>query len=182
MMNGHVVVVTGASRGVGRGAAAELARVGAHVYGTGRSIQSADLPANVVRIACAHTDDESVAAAFEQVRSEQGHLDILVNSAWGGYERMVEEGRFTWPLPFWEQPRWRWSAMMDSGVRAAFVGSQEAARLVVPRARGLIVHVSYWAARKHIGNVIYGVSKAAMDKMAADMAGELRQQLTLETV
>jgi NAD(P)-dependent dehydrogenase (short-subunit alcohol dehydrogenase family) len=97
-----------------------------------------------------------------------------VNVAWGGYERMVEDGRFTFGAPFWEQPAWRWDAMMTAGVRAAFVASQHAARLMVPARRGLIVHVSFWAARKHIANTLYGVSKAATDKMAADMAHELR--------
>jgi len=93
---------------------------------------------------------------------------------WGGYERMMENGRFTWPLPFWEQPLWRWNAMMDAGVRAAYVASHHAARLMVPAQRGLIVHLSHWAAQKHQSNVAYGVSKAATDKMAAHMAHDLR--------
>jgi dehydrogenase/reductase SDR family protein 1 len=65
--------------------------------------------------------------------------------------------------------------MLEAGVRAAFVASQHAARLMVPQRRGLIVNVSHWAARKHIGNVIYGVAKAATDKLTADMAVELRK-------
>ena len=170
-----IVFVTGGSRGIGRGAAAELARAGAHVYATGRSISAADLPENVTRIECDHLDDAAVAVAFSRVKAAHGQLDILVNAAWGGYERMVENGAFTWPLPFWDQPLWRWQAMMDVGVRAAFVASQEAARLMVPHQRGLIVHVSQWAAQKYLGNVIYGISKAATDKMAADMAVELAQ-------
>ncbi len=170
----HVALVTGASRGVGRGVAAALAAAGATVYATGRSVAAAELPAEVVRVPCDHTDDDAVAAAFGRVRQEQGRLDILVNSAWGGYERMVEEGRFTWPAPFWEQPLWRWDAMIGAGVRAAFVASQQAARLMVPAGRGLIVNISTWAARKHIGNVLYGVAKAATDKLTADTAHELR--------
>ncbi len=86
---------------------------------------------------------------------------------------MVEDGRFTWADPFWAQPDWRWEAMISAGVRAAYVASQHAARRMVPRNRGLIVHVSSWAAKKHAGNVVYGISKAATDKMAADMAREL---------
>ena len=103
-----------------------------------------------------------------------GGLDVLVNSAWGGYEQMVEDGKFTWGLPFWEQPAHRWTSMMDVGVRAAFVASSEAARIMVPRQHGLIVNVSHWAAQKRIGNTIYGISKAATDKMTNDMAQELR--------
>ena len=63
--------------------------------------------------------------------------------------------------------------MMDAGVRAAFVCSSRAAKLMLPRGRGLIVNISFWAAQKHIGNVIYGLAKAATDKMTADMAHEL---------
>ena len=164
----------GASRGVGRGIASALAQSGVLIYATGRSVTGADLPPEVVRVACDHTDDDAVSALFGRVRSEQGRLEILVNSAWGGYERMVEEGRFTWPLPFWEQPLWRWDAMIGAGVRAAFVASQHAARMMVPRRSGLIVNVSHWAAQKYIGNVIYGVSKAATNKLTADLAHELR--------
>lgn len=68
---------------------------------------------------------------------------------------------FTWQLPFWEQPALRWTGMMDAG-------------LMVKRRRGLIVNIGYWAARKFLGNVIYGVAKAATDKMTADLAHELR--------
>ncbi len=64
--------------------------------------------------------------------------------------------------------------MMDAGVRATFVCSSLAARIMILRRQGLIVNISYWAARKHLGNAIYGVSKAATDKMTSDMAHELR--------
>jgi dehydrogenase/reductase SDR family protein 1 len=173
-MDGGVVLVTGASRGVGRGAAAELSRLGALVYATGRTIDNADLPAGVTRLVCDHTDDNAVDSVFDRIRQDHGKLDVLINNAWGGYERMVEDGRFTWALPFWEQPRWRWATMMDAGVRALFVASQNAARLMIPSRRGLIVNISVWAAQKYIGNVIYGVAKAATDKLTADMAHELR--------
>jgi len=172
-ISGRVAMVTGASRGVGRGVAAELSRLGARVYATGRSIRGADLPDGVERIACDHTDDAQTDAAFDRVRDEAGGLDVLVNSVWGGYERMLENGEFTWMKSFWEQPRWRWGAMMDAGVRAAFVASQRAAEMMVEAGRGLIVNVSYWAAQKHAQNAIYGVSKAATDKLTHDCAHEL---------
>jgi NAD(P)-dependent dehydrogenase (short-subunit alcohol dehydrogenase family) len=167
-------VVTGASRGVGRGIAIGLAEAGFQVFATGRSIQSADLPPAVTRLPCDHLDDQQTAGAFECVRASSASLDLLVNSAWGGYEQMVEDGRFTWPLPYWEQPLHRWTSMLDAGVRAAFVASAHAARRMVPERHGLIVNISHWAAQKHIGNVMYGVSKAATDKLTADMAHELR--------
>ena len=170
----EIALVTGASRGVGRGVAASLTQSGYRVYATGRRIAEADLPPAVIRIACDHLDEEQTAAAFARVEREAGGLDVLVNCAWGGYERMVEDGKFTWPLPFWEQPGHRWTGMMDAGVRAAYVCAARAARTMVPRRKGLIVNISHWAAHKHIGNVIYGVSKAATDKMTRDMAHELR--------
>ncbi|HLJ46858.1 MAG TPA: SDR family NAD(P)-dependent oxidoreductase [Bryobacteraceae bacterium] len=170
----ETALVTGASRGVGRGVAVALADAGFEVFATGRSIDHAGMPSHVHPISCDHSRDDQTAAAFRQVADAAGSLDVLVNSAWGGYERMVEEGKFTWGLPFWEQPDHRWTSMMDAGVRAAFVCSRHAARMMIARKRGLIVNVSFWAARKYIGNTIYGISKAATDKMTADMAHELR--------
>ena len=167
-------MVTGASRGVGRGVAIALAEAGFEVFATGRSIATADLPPAVVRIGCDHTDDAQTHSAFDQLMANGQQLDVLVNNAWGGYERMVEDGRFTWTLPFWEQPMHRWRSMLDAGVRAAFVASSLAAKTMVPRRQGFIVNISYWAARKYMGNAIYGISKAATDKMASDMAEELR--------
>ena len=107
-----------------------------------------------------------VGRVFERIGGDVGRLDVLANAVWGGYEGMVENGKFTWINPFWEQPPWRWSAMMDAGVRAGFVASQHAARLMVPARSGVIAHLSHWAARKRLGNVIYGISKAATDAMA----------------
>src|SRR4030095_13316781 len=160
-----VAIVTGASRGVGRGIATALANEGMRVYATGRTVNAATLPESVVRVACDHNDDDAVAGVFAQVERDNGRLDVLVNNAWGGYERMVEDGRFTWALPFWEQPASRWDAMITVGVRAAFIASQLAARMMVPARRGLIVNISHWAAQKRIGNTLYGIAKAATDKL-----------------
>jgi len=163
-------MVTGASRGLGRGIAVALAEAGYRVVGTGRSIATAELPDAVERVVCDHRDDAQTTRAFEAVA---GGLDLLVNAAWGGYERMVENGRFSWSDPFWDQPLHRWDSMIDGGVRAAFVASQHAARLMIPRGRGLILNLSFWAARTQLGNAIYGIAKAATDKMTADMGAEL---------
>ncbi len=175
-LRGQVALVTGASRGVGRGIAAALRHSGAIVYATGRTIAGADLEPSIFRIPCDHTDDRAVGRTFERIATEQGRLHILVNNAWGGYEQMVDaEGRFTWSVPFWDQPRDRWGRMIDAGVRAAFVASQHAAALMVPERHGLIANISTWAAQKYIGNVIYGVSKAAIDKLTFDSANELKR-------
>src|SRR5499427_1855375 len=165
LLQGKVAVVTGASKGVGKGVAEALVEAGASVYATGRTIDHAHLPPECVRIRCDHTDDTQVKAVFERISGEQAQLDILVNNVWGGYERMVDDGQFTWTLPFWQQPIWRWDAMFAAGVRAHYVASQFAASRMVQQGWGLIVNISFWAARKHIGNVAYGVAKAATDKM-----------------
>ena len=168
-----VALVTGASRGVGRGAAIGLAAAGFTVFATGRSIDSADLPPSVVRIQCDHCQDTDTARVFQRIAEAGQGLDVLVNSAWGGYERMVEDGQFTWGLPFWQQPAHRWLSMMDAGVRSAFVAGAHAAPRMIAQGKGLIVNISFWAAQKYVGNSIYGIAKAATDKMSSDMAHEL---------
>ena len=174
-LDGKVAVVTGATKGVGRGIARELALRGARVFVTGRSASDREpLDERITSICCDHRIETQVEAAFERIVREAPAIDVLVNNVWGGYERMVENGEFTWPKPFWEQPLWRWDAMFSAGVRAHYHASQLAAPGMIAQRRGLIVNISFWAAQKHIGNVPYGVSKAATDKMTADMAVELK--------
>lgn len=189
-LEGKVAAVTGASRGVGKGIALSLGTAGAVVYVTGRTTQEGTdvemLGGTVFRTAeeitaaggqgigvnCDHSDDSQVEAFFHRVQEESGHLDVLVNNAWGGYERMEHDGQFTWLKPFWEQPFWRWDAMFHGGVRAAYVASALAARMMVEQQSGLIVNISFWAAQKYLANVAYGAAKAAVDKMTSDMAHE----------
>lgn len=171
-LEGKVAVVTGGTKGVGGGVGRELTRQGAHVFVTGRSAPKQEEP--VTAISCDHRVDREVQAAFDKVARDAGAIDILVNNVWGGYENMMENGVFTWSKPFWEQPLWRWDAMFSAGVRAHYHASQLAAPAMIAQRRGLIVNISFWAAQKYIGNVAYGVSKAATDKMTADMATELK--------
>lgn len=191
-LTGKVAVVTGASRGVGKGVALGLGEAGATVYVTGRTTREGanieELPGTIFQTAtevtgqggrgialpCDHCQDGEVVAAFQHILTEQPAIDILVNNVWGGYERMVENAKFTWPEPFWKQPLWRWDAMFGAGVRANYVASQLAAPSMVAQRRGLIVNISFWAAQKYMGNVAYGVAKAAVDKQTEYMAHELR--------
>ncbi|MEA3204036.1 MAG: hypothetical protein QOI63_1716 [Thermoplasmata archaeon] len=184
---GKVALVTGASRGVGRGIAMALGQCGATVYVTGRSSGQAStdgLPGTVdstarevteagghgVPMVCDHTSDLDLERVMARLRRDGGRLDLLVNNLWMGYER-YGEAPFT--APFWEQPMWRWDAMLGS-VRAHFAASRAAAPLMLPRKAGLIVTVGFDPRRFYLGNVPYDTAKAAKDRMAWGMALELR--------
>jgi dehydrogenase/reductase SDR family member 1 len=174
-LSDKIALVTGGSYGVGKGIAMELFEAGATVYVTGRSLEDQDVNGLGSTFKCDHRDDEQVRSVFRRIGDRHDRLDILVNNAWGGYENMIEGGEFTWTRPFWQQPLWRWDAMFQAGVRAAYVASQLAAQSMVNRSSGLIINISFWAAQKYMSNVAYGVAKAAMDKMTADMSKELRE-------
>jgi NAD(P)-dependent dehydrogenase (short-subunit alcohol dehydrogenase family) len=194
-LTGKVCLVTGASRGVGRGVALGLAEAGATVHITGRTLRDGGHPegldrggslASVLEAAKAHpgkitahrvdhSSDAETESIVHKVIDTEGRIDVLVNSAWGGYERMVEGDQFTWVDPLWKQPMWRWDAMMDVGVRSAYCAIRIAAETMAKQRSGLIVNISFWAAQKFMQNVVYGVSKAAMDKMAADVAVQMRE-------
>ena len=192
-LKGKVAVVTGASRGVGKGVALGLGEAGATVYVTGRTSKSksdveklggtvyetaeavTQMGGKGIAIQCDHRDDAQVEETFKHVAKEGKRIDILVNNAWGGYEKMREGKSFTYFKPFWEQPFWRWDAMFDAGVRAAYTSSALAARMMTKKKRGLIVNISFWSAQVYNSNAQYGVAKAAVDKMTEYMAHELKK-------
>jgi len=189
-----VALVTGASRGIGRGIALAFLAQGMTVHVTGRTVTDAqaavhpqlegsldglraeaeNLPGELFVHVCDHAVDAETEAAVAAALSQSGQIDILVNNAWPGYESMVEGDDYTWEQPFWEQPLWRWDAMVGVALRTSFVASRAAAPNMIARKTGLIVNISFWAAQKHHGNVIYGIAKAGADKMASDFAHELR--------
>lgn len=187
---GKVALVTGASRGAGRGIALVLGEEGATVYVTGRSIQgglaTGNQPETIdetaervtaqggqgIAVRCDHTLDGEVEALFRKVTKDQGRLDLLVNNVWGGYESY--DGA-AFDAPFWDQPLWRWDKMLNAGVRAHYTASRLAAPLMMARGQGLIVNTTFWDRGNPLGSVPYDVAKAAINRLAYAMALELRE-------
>lgn len=179
----RVVVVTGASRGAGRGIAVALGGTGATVYVTGRTRQEgeAPLPGTIysaaeavtaaggrgIPVPCDHADDAQVAALFEQVQDDHGRLDILVNNATSLHEALTDTG------PFWAKPL-ELTDIWNVGLRSHYTAAWHAAPLLLANSEGLIVNTSSFGGRIYMHGPAYGAGKAAVDKMAHDMAVDFR--------
>ena len=179
----RVVVVTGASRGAGKGIALALGATGAKVYVTGRTKTEghSPLPGTVfataeeitrrggvgVPVVVDHSDDAQVQALFEQVRAENGRLDILVNNALAVPDALTMKG------PFWDKPL-SLLDLFDVGMRSSYVSSYYAAPLLVANGAGLVVNTSSFGGTCYMHGPAYGAGKAAVDKMAHDMAVDFR--------
>jgi dehydrogenase/reductase SDR family protein 1 len=182
MSDPRVAVVTGASRGIGKGIALELGAAGYTVYATGRSVEAGPIPGTVgetaaqitelggigIGVACDHHHDDEVRALFDRVEAEQGRLDVLVNNVYSAPDLVPWLNK-----KFWELPVGAWDQVIDIGTRSHYVASVFAAPLMLSNRSGLIVNVSSSGAVSYGHNVVYGVGKAAVDKMTADMAVEL---------
>ena len=180
-LGGRIAVVTGASRGIGKGIALELGAAGATVYVTGRSSTSGKLPGTVhetasdidalggvgVPFVCDHRDDEAVRRLFDTLRTEHGQLDVLVNNVYNSPATARWIGK-----PFWELPPQAWDETFDIGVRSHYVASAFAGPLLID-AGGLIVNVSSPGASRYMHNAVYGVAKTALDRFSADLAHDL---------
>lgn len=182
-LQGKIALVTGASRGIGKGIAIALAREGACVYVTGRTVNEGDyyLPGTVgetarlcgevggkgIAIACDHGDNDQVAAVFDRIKKESGGLDILVNNACTLPEDLLD------PKGFWEKPLSNLD-MMDVGVTSNFVATWHAAQIMAPQKSGLIASISGYAAVTYTYGVLFGLSKTAVGRMTRDMAIELK--------
>jgi NAD(P)-dependent dehydrogenase (short-subunit alcohol dehydrogenase family) len=182
--NHPVALVTGASRGAGRGIAIALGSHGCTVYVTGRSEKAGDasLPGTIHETAQAvtdaggrgiavrvdHRDDGQVKAVFEQIGREQGRLDILVNNACALHDKLTSPGHF------WEKPM-EIVDMLDVGLRSSFVASYYGAPMMIGQRKGLIIFTSASGAVHYVFGPVYGAHKSGMDKFAADMAVDLRE-------
>jgi NAD(P)-dependent dehydrogenase (short-subunit alcohol dehydrogenase family) len=182
-LEGQIALVTGASRGIGKGIAVELATAGAKVYFTGRTTaEDPERPGTVgateaeildegglaVGMVCDHHVDSQVAAVFERIREDEGRLDLLVNNATAEMGSMVGK-------KFWELPLDIWDDVIGVGLRSHYVASWYAAPLMIERGRGLIVNVSSHGSREYLMGVSYGVGKAGVEKLTNDMAKEFTE-------
>jgi NAD(P)-dependent dehydrogenase (short-subunit alcohol dehydrogenase family) len=183
-LTGRVAVVAGATRGIGKGIAVELAAAGAHVVVTGRTLRrppagyAGSIEETVTEIVdaggsatahqCDYLDSGAVADLFSRVAGEHGQLDVLVNSVFDSHQFGGSIGH-----KFWELPVDLWHDVVDVGTRTAYTASVYAAPLMLGVERGLIVNVSARGAERYRYNVAYGAGKAALDKMTRDMARDL---------
>ncbi|XP_034849602.1 dehydrogenase/reductase SDR family member 1 isoform X1 [Mirounga leonina] len=179
-MKGQVCVVTGASRGIGRGIALQLCQAGATVYITGRHMDTLRATAEeaqsrggqCVPVVCDSSQESEVQSLFEQVdREQQGRLDVLVNNAYAGVPAIMKNIN----KAFWEIPASIWDDINNVGLRGHYLCSVYGARLMVPAGRGLIVVISSIGGLQYLFSVPYGVGKAACDRLAVDCAQELRR-------
>jgi NAD(P)-dependent dehydrogenase (short-subunit alcohol dehydrogenase family) len=191
-LTGKVAVVTGASRGAGRGIAGVLGEHGASVYVTGRSVRGhqlrSDLPNTTIEdtadyvtarggtcipVRCDHTVDAEIEALFAQVTQEHGKLDILVNNAWGGYEGYDA----TFDAPFWEQPISRFDNMFRAGVRSHLVTTRYALPLMFNQPHGLIINTTLEIDPTFYDMALfYRTTKLAINYMTFGMAYDLYQR------
>ncbi|CAJ1493974.1 SDR family oxidoreductase [[Mycobacterium] kokjensenii] len=180
-MSTRIALVTGASRSVGKGIALALGSAGWTVYVTARGEVGTGGPLDEtaagvterggcgIAVRCDHRDDAAIAALFARIADEQnGRLDLLVNNVWA-----APEGFAGFTEKFWQRPLSDWDPLIGVGLRAHYVAAVHAAQLMVPRGTGLIANISSFGTRGHLHSVLYGMSKAGLDKMAADMAVEL---------
>jgi len=194
-LENKIAVVTGGSRGVGKGIAKGLAEQGAIVYITGRTVDkdNEDVPLSGtinetakevnelggvgIPYQCDHRNDEEVRRLFKKIKNEYGDLDILVNNVWAGYENIYQVNKpedYIFEDNFWEQPISLWDDMFDVGLRSNYIASKFAVPLMLEQNSGLIVNISFFAGRRYMSNVAYGVCKAAVDRLTQDMAHELK--------
>jgi NAD(P)-dependent dehydrogenase (short-subunit alcohol dehydrogenase family) len=175
-MSRKVAVVTGASRGLGRGVARALGGQGFTVYLTGRSPETLEQAALEVDAAggsgvvapCDHSADSQIQALFDRVRAESGRLDILVNNA-------AHVNLAALPLPggYWQKPL-DLADMIQVGLRSNYVAAYYATPLMIETGGALMAHISFYGAVSYHYGPAYGAAKAGTDKMSFDMASELR--------
>jgi NAD(P)-dependent dehydrogenase (short-subunit alcohol dehydrogenase family) len=175
-----VALVTGATRGVGKGVAVVLGEAGATVYVSGRTAVdevAEEVSARGGRGIPArtdHADDAQVEALFERIDRESGRLDLVVGNAWGGY---ADHDWRTFGAPVWEQPLERWTTMFESGLKSQLTTARFASARMVEQGSGLLVFTGAWDdPGEYLGNLYYDISKAAVSRLVAALGLELRDR------
>lgn len=171
----RVVLITGATRGVGRGAARGFAGNGGTVAITGRDEAAlADVAreieqagAQAITLQCDHSDDAQVAGAFQRLMDRTGRLDVLVNNA-----AAIDPAALLAPGGFWEKSL-SLADQITIGLRSSYVAAWHAAQAMVPAGHGLIANISFYGAVSYFHGPGYGAAKAGTDKMSHDMALDL---------
>lgn len=187
-LEGKITLVTGATRGLGKGIAIGLGEVGATVYITGRSTEQSNTGNDIsgslketqlavetaggvcIPVQVDHSDDEQVRLLFDRIQKDRGQLDLLVNNVYSGVQALKN----AYGKPFWDSEPDLWDACNNVGLRSHYVASVLAARIMIPRRQGLICTLSSWGGLSYIFGAAYGAGKAASDRLAADMAVELK--------
>jgi len=188
-LQGKICLVTGATRGIGRGIALQLGAAGATVYITGRTLNNKvnavgssleevaqeidDRGGQCVPIQCDHSDDNQVKQLFENIKEkENGRLDILVNNAYAGVDPIFN----SFKTKFYDLEPTMWDDINNVGLRNHYFCTVYAARMMVERKNGLIITISSVGGLRYLFNVPYGIGKAACDRMMADCAVELKRE------
>jgi NAD(P)-dependent dehydrogenase (short-subunit alcohol dehydrogenase family) len=166
----RVAIVTGASQGIGRAIAVELARVGAHVVVCSRRKDALEPVADLVRaegrralaVACDVGDARQVDGAVAQTLAAFGRIDILVNNA--GY-------RIRSPLE--DLPRAEWDAMVATNLTGVFLFAQAAGRVMIRQRAGKIINVTSVAGRSGSrGMAAYAAAKAGATAFTQSLGAE----------
>lgn len=196
----YVCLVTGATRGIGKGIALGLADLGATVYITGRTLKpsgtsiggsleetAAEINARggkAVSVVVDHSEEVQVQKLFDQIRREQhGRLDVLVNNVYSAVPFLLK----TAPKAYYDitdySPGTVWDIVNNVGLKNHYICATLGTRMMMecrkanggPTNPGLIVNVSSMGGKRYLFNTVYGIGKAALDRMSSDMGVELRR-------
>ena len=190
-LDGKIALVSGASRGLGRAVARELAAAGAHVVATGRSTRGAATQTSVddltldrtvelvaeaggsaEAVVCDHTDPDAVRRVVADVLERHGRIDVLVNNAWGGHDFHEEaDGE-----EVWDEPMEQFRAMLLAGAYSDFVTDMTVLKQAMGPAGAGIILTTTWHTPEPPAWVPYESSKAAKNRLVYALGHHLREK------